>query len=205
MNSKETNPKDAIGSSKLPLDLVPATLEIYASLAFLDGALKYGKFNWRVVGVRVSIYLAAIKRHIAKFENGEWADPKTRVPHLSSILACAGIIVDAHVNENIIDDRPPASLAVSDLIDEMETEVVYLKEFFKGHRPHQYTIEDLRNDTGTDRRVLSEVSRQPKGEKAAGDAQQGPSGSGKGGDGPQGGWEGSGSQESSLERWLKRT
>jgi hypothetical protein len=141
-DSKDTNPKDAIGSGKLPLHLVPDTLTAYASLSFLEGALKYGKFNWRVAGVRMSIYLDAIERHLTKFRNGEWADPKTNVPHLASVLACIGIILDAKLVGKLTDDRAPAAVQMSELVDSFAGLVASLKETFKDHHPHQHTIED---------------------------------------------------------------
>ena len=139
--SKDTNPKDAIGMTKLPLDLVPDTLMIYASLAFAEGALKYGKFNWRVAGVRASIYIAALERHLAKFKNGEWADRDTGVPHLSSMLACIGILVDAKHVGKLTDDRAPYA-PIDAIIHELEPIVLQLKERFKDYAPHQHTIAD---------------------------------------------------------------
>lgn len=138
---KDTNPKDAIGMTKLPLDLVPDTLSIYASLAFAEGALKYGKFNWRVAGVRASIYIAALERHLAKFKDGEWEDPKTNVPHLASALACIGIMLDAKLVGKLTDDRAPYA-PVAGLIDELTPIVLHLKHEFKDHHPHQHTIGD---------------------------------------------------------------
>lgn len=138
---KDTNPKDVIAANKLPLSLVPDTMVIYASLAFLEGALKYGRYNWRVAGVRSSIYLDALKRHIADYENGEECDPKTRVHHLANALACIGIIIDAKECGKLNDDRPPRA-NVGDLIRSLEAKVVELKVLFKDHNPHQYTIAD---------------------------------------------------------------
>lgn len=46
-NLKSTNPKDIIGSDKLPLHLVPFSAIAYECLAYLEGALKYGRANWR--------------------------------------------------------------------------------------------------------------------------------------------------------------
>lgn len=137
MDNKDTNPKDRIGSKKLPLDLVPSTLKVYAALAFLEGALKYGAYNWRKSGVRASIYKAALERHLDKYWNGEWADPKTNVPHLASVLACAGIILDAHTASTLTDDRPPV-IPLSVLIDDSDKQVEHLKEMFKDHNPVQY-------------------------------------------------------------------
>lgn len=140
-DAKPTNPKDAIASSKLPLHLVPSTLEAYAALALAEGAIKYGSYNWRAMGVRASVYHSALRRHVAKWWNGEWADPKTGVPHLANALACIGIILDAQTCGKLTDDRPPAC-DVSALIDGMEAEVRHLKETFPGADPHHWTIGD---------------------------------------------------------------
>lgn len=169
---KPTNPKDIIGSDKLPLHLVPEAVEAYATLAFLEGALKYGRFNWRIAGVRFSIYLDALERHYKKLKAGEWEDQKTRVPHLASIIACAGIILDARVCGKLVDDRPP-SAPVSALLDDLSKHVVQLKDLFKDHHPKQYTIEDsVHGDTRAVSGILPEVPRNAEGQEAAGDAQR---------------------------------
>ncbi len=140
-DAKLTNPKDAIGSDKLPLHLVPDTLVCHAAVAFLEGALKYGAFNWRIAGVRNTIYISALERHIKKYKNGQDTDPKTRVHHLASIIACAGIILDAELVGKLTDDRPPRA-PMAELIDSFEEVVVHLKDMFREHDPHHYTIED---------------------------------------------------------------
>jgi len=145
---KPTNPKDALGIGRAPLQLVPETLAIYASLAFLEGALKYGQFNWRRSGVRASVYIAAMKRHLAKLSDGEWADKKSGVPHLSSILASAGIYADAYENGMLIDDRPPPA-RTSELIDAMPAQIEHLKNMFKDFSPHQHTCSDGLDTRGT--------------------------------------------------------
>ncbi len=140
-DAKLTNPKDAIGSTKLPLHLVPDTLTVYAATAFLEGALKYGTGNWRIAGVRNSIYLSALERHFKKYKNGEDMDPKTEVHHLASVIACAGIILDAALVGKLTDDRPPRA-PMAQLIDSMEATVLHLKQMFEKHDPYHYTIED---------------------------------------------------------------
>lgn len=139
--TKETNPKDAIGSGKLPINLVPPVGEMYASLAFLEGALKYGRYNWRIAGVRMSIYFDALHRHLAKYWDGEDVDPETQVPHLSSALACIIIILDAKHAGKLTDDRPPV-VAMGATIAELTGVVALLKEQFKDRHPKQYTIAD---------------------------------------------------------------
>src|SRR5574341_2361077 len=103
---KPTNPKDRAATYRVDLSLLPTAAQVYGSLAMTEGDCKYGGYNFREAGVSVCTYIVAMKRHIEKFENGEFSDPKTKVPHLGSIIACAGIIADGFVQGNIIDDRP---------------------------------------------------------------------------------------------------
>ncbi len=138
---KPTNPKDAIGVSKVPMHLVPGSAKAHLAMAFLEGALKYGKYNWRVAGVRTSIYLDAIERHLEKYKNGENFDQRTRVAHLGSIMACCAIILDADLVGKLNDDRPPRA-PVSELLDGFGGHIKHLQELFKDESPHQYTIED---------------------------------------------------------------
>lgn len=138
---KLTNTKDAIGSTKLPLNLVPDTVSLFAALSFAEGASKYGAYNWRSAGVRASIYRAALDRHLKKWWNGEDADPKTGVPHLASVIACAGIILDAGVCGKLTDDRPPRA-ALGNLIEQMEATVKSLYEMHAHMTPHHHSIQD---------------------------------------------------------------
>lgn len=141
-DAKQTNPKDAIGSKKLPMHLVPDTLSVYAAMAFAEGALKYGKFNWRRAGVRASIYIDALDRHFVKFKNGEWADKETQVPHLANMLACIGILIDAHECGMLTDDRPPPVPGMVGTIHFGEVVFEHLRNIFKDHTPHQHVITD---------------------------------------------------------------
>lgn len=134
------NPKDAVAGLKMPLDLVPDSIVVLASLGFLEGKLKYGQFNWRVKRVKMSVYLAALKRHTKRLNSGEWVDAKTRVPHICSILACASIIGDAWLEKTLEDDRPPAAPGLCAFMDAFDDK--HLKELFKVHDPKQYTIKD---------------------------------------------------------------
>lgn len=141
-DGKPTNPKDAIAISKLPLHLVPDTMRIFAALAFAEGDAKYGGFNWRVAGVRASVYVAAAERHLAKWKNGEWADQKTGVPHLASAMACVAIILDAMVCGKLTDDRPPPAPGLPDLIDGLEADVGRIYQLFADRNPRRFTIAD---------------------------------------------------------------
>lgn len=106
-DTKATNPKDVAATTRLDLSLFPDSAIAYGALAFVEGDLKYGGYNWRVAGVMSSVYVAAAKRHLAKWFNGEEDDPKTRVPHLANALACIAVLIDAIETGNLNDDRPP--------------------------------------------------------------------------------------------------
>lgn len=137
-DTKATNPKDAFGSAKLAVGLAPDTAINEMALAFLEGALKYGRFNWRIAGVRASIYNDALERHRQKWWNGENRDPATRVKHLANLMACAAILIDSEICGMLTDDRPPVA-PVGVQHDELTVHVAHLKEMFKDHHPTQYT------------------------------------------------------------------
>lgn len=119
---------------------VPDTLIIEASVSFMEGALKYGRYNWRKAGVRSSVYDHALRRHLARWWNGEDRDRKTRVKHLASIIACAGILLDAEACGMLTDDRPPRC-NVNKTIADAEAVIRHLKRISpRGIR--QFTIHD---------------------------------------------------------------
>lgn len=142
--SPNGNPKDAIGASKLAMDLVPDSALVIMTLAFAEGMFKYGRFNWRAFPVRFSVYDAAAMRHRAKLRAGEWADPKTKVPHIGSMMACYAIVNDARVQGTLIDDRPPAQPALLAEIDKVDMEIQNaMKKIFKNFKPKHWTLKDI--------------------------------------------------------------
>jgi hypothetical protein len=142
---KNTNPKDLIGSDKVPLHLFPETATIYGALAFLDGALKYGRANWRVAGVRASIYYDATKRHLSKWFEGEDIDEDSGLPHLAHALACIAILIDATEADKLKDDRMYKGGYLKTL-KRMTKEVKRLKEKYKDKNPKHWTIQDNKED-----------------------------------------------------------
>jgi len=146
--SSAKNPKDAIGGTKVPLSLVPAAFKTYAALGLAEGAFKYGRWNFRASPVVGSIYLDALERHLDKYKNGQWADAKTGVPHLANAAASLAVLIDAHTQGTLIDDRPPAQPRLPDLIDDAgHSLIVKLKEMFKGFNPRHWTQRSM-EDTG---------------------------------------------------------
>lgn len=138
---KDTNPKDAIGSQKLPLHLWPATATAMGCLGLLDGALKYGRANWRVSGVRASIYFDAASRHLNAWFEGEAADPDSGLPHLAHALACLAILVDADAAGVLVDDRQVPG-GYRSLIDALTQHVPRLQDVHADRAPKHFTIAD---------------------------------------------------------------
>jgi hypothetical protein len=132
------NPKDIVGAGKLPLHLWPTTATATGCIALLNGALKYGRSNWRNVGVKASIYVDACQRHLSAWFEGEEADEEG-VPHLSSALACLAIIVDAKAAGKLKDDRqyPGGHRAT---IDQLTPHVERLRRLHEGRDPQHWTI-----------------------------------------------------------------
>ena len=109
---KPTNPKDAIGSGKLPLHLVPAVATAGESLALMWGAMNYGRANWRDAGVRYTIYTDAIERHLGKLKEGQDWDSESGLHHLWHIRACTAILLDADAAGMLTDDRVKSEAAI---------------------------------------------------------------------------------------------
>ncbi len=140
-NLKNTNPKDLIGSDKLPLHLFPMTATVYGTMALLDGALKYGRANWRSAGVRASIYYDACLRHLTKWFEGETIDSDSGLPHLSHALACIAILIDAVEANKLKDDRMYKGGYLR-LVKKFAPDVKRLKKLHKAKNPKHWTIAD---------------------------------------------------------------
>lgn len=110
-NFDAANPKDSIGARKPPVHLIPAAAEITESVVMALGAKKYGPYNWRSAKVRASIYVAAARRHLLQWFDGQDDDPESGVSHLAHARSCLGILLDAIATGNVIDDRPPPGVA----------------------------------------------------------------------------------------------
>lgn len=139
--SKPSNPKDIVGSGKLPLHLWPSTATALGCLAFLEGALKYGRSNFREVGVRASIYVDAAKRHLDAWFEGEECAPDSGLPHLANALACVAIIVDAQAAGKLADDRNITG-GYRALVESITPHVERLKQLHADKSPKHYTIAD---------------------------------------------------------------
>lgn len=139
MSEKPTNPKDVIGSDKLPLHLWPSTATALGCLGLLDGALKYGRSNFRAVGVKASIYYDAANRHLNAWFEGEEVDPDSGLPHLAHALACLAILAEAQAKGNLNDDRM-FKTDYREWVDALTAYVPILRAKHEDKNPQHYTI-----------------------------------------------------------------
>lgn len=106
-NGKSTNPKDAVGIAKAPLSTVSAPVLAELGVAMMEGALKYGRHNYRTIGVRSSVYYDAVMRHMMAWWEGEDIDPDSELSHVTKAIASLVVLRDAMLQEILTDDRPP--------------------------------------------------------------------------------------------------
>lgn len=104
---KDSNPKDVIGSRK-PRSFISLSWYVIRelSLALLEGALKYGRHNYRYAGVRASVYTDAAINHIVDFQEGQDIDPESGISHITKAMASLHVLRDAMINGSWVDDRP---------------------------------------------------------------------------------------------------
>ena len=108
MTTKETNPKDLIGSGKASITKIPHQVLGEVTVALTEGAAKYGPYNWRPAGARTSVYIDATWRHLAAFWEGQDIDPDSGLSHITKAMAGLIILRDSMLIGNAVDDRPPA-------------------------------------------------------------------------------------------------
>jgi hypothetical protein len=105
---KDTNPKDTVGIRKVPASVVPREVIAEIGLGLLEGARKYGRHNYRIAGIRYSVYFDAAMRHLDAWWEGEDIDPDSGLSHIVKALSTLTVLRDAMINEMFTDDRPPS-------------------------------------------------------------------------------------------------
>ncbi len=138
---KASNPKDAAATTRIPLWLLSPIAKAHWSLAQFAGTVKYGAWNWRVAGVRSSVYLSAMQRHIDAYVSGEEHDPIDGTHHLGNVMACAAILLDAQAAGKLTDDRPPR-VGIRPLYKALEALAGRLIEQYRDRSPRHFTVDD---------------------------------------------------------------
>ena len=106
---KDSNPKDSVGIKKVSMSMVPAIPLAELGIALGEGALKYGRHNYRGIGVRGSVYYDAAMRHLMAWWEGEDIDPESSLSHITKVMSCMVVLRDGMIQGNWVDDRPPKS------------------------------------------------------------------------------------------------
>lgn len=107
MTSKPSNPKDILGVMKTPMSTLCAPVLMEMALGMYEGARKYGRHNYRVVGVLGSVYYDAAMRHLMAWFEGEDIDPDSGLHHVTKALSTLMVLRDAMIQDKFVDDRPP--------------------------------------------------------------------------------------------------
>lgn len=125
------NPKTAAGMKKPDLSVVPPVALLHLATAMMNGANKYGPFNWRDQPISYRPYLAAAMRHLASCLDGEDFSADTveaglPVHHLGHVMACCAILLDAIHCETITDNRPKVPGKTGEAIERYNSDKVLL-------------------------------------------------------------------------------
>jgi len=142
-DTKNTNPKDLIGTRKAPMSTVPANVLAEIGVAMLEGASKYGRHNYRAAGVRASVYYDATLRHLMSWWEGEDVDPDSGMSHIVKAITGLVVLRDAQTQGMCTDDRPPSS---APFLVELNERAAAIIDRYADKRPRHYTIEDSRDD-----------------------------------------------------------
>jgi len=116
------NPKDLMGSTKVDMTVIPPTALPHLAFAMMDGAYKYGPYNWRIVPVQARTYVSAAMRHLLDWLDGEEYASDSLAHHLGHAMACCAILLDAQAQSMLVDDRPvqvPQGQPVATILDEL--------------------------------------------------------------------------------------
>lgn len=138
-DGKQSNPKDLVGSRKVPLSTLPFRVLWRIGLAMLEGMCKYGRHNYRIAGVRSSVYFDGAMRHLGAWWEGEDIDPDSGFNHIDKLLADLMVLRDSMLAGNWVDDRPP--LAQEDFVV-LNREAARIVDQHADKKPRHWTIAD---------------------------------------------------------------
>lgn len=139
MTTKPSNPKDIVGVRKAPMSTVSAPVLAEVGVAMLEGACKYGRHNYRAVGVRSSVYYDATMRHLMVWWEGEDIDPDSGMSHITKAITSLVVLRDAMIQGKVEDDRPPASPEFYSALNGLAAAII---ERHSDKAPKHYTKED---------------------------------------------------------------
>lgn len=116
------NPKTLMGAKKPDLSVVPPTALLHLATAMMNGAAKYGPYNFRDNPVSARTYIAAGMRHLLSYLDGEDFSADTMeagapVHHLAHVMACCAILLDTTECGTLNDNRPNVPGPTGEMIE----------------------------------------------------------------------------------------
>lgn len=123
MGYPDGNPKTLMGAKKPDPSVIPPIAILHLATAMMNGAEKYGPFNWRDKAISTRPYVAAAMRHLLSFLDGEDFSSDTTlagapVHHLAHVMACCAIVLDAASVGTLNDNRPEVKGITGESIDQ---------------------------------------------------------------------------------------
>lgn len=112
------NPKDLFGVTKVPRSTVSAPVIAELGVAMLEGALKYGRHNYRHVPILASVYYDALNRHMDAWWEGEDIDPDSGISHVTKAIATLVVLRDSMIRGKLSDDRPVGTVGFLSVLDD---------------------------------------------------------------------------------------
>lgn len=109
------------------------------AVAMGEGMAKYGKFNFRALDVRASVYFDAVMRHLIAWQEGEDLDPDSGMSHVTKAIATLFVLRDAMMRGRCADDRPPKSVP---FMEDCNKKAAIIREKYKECDVKHYTQED---------------------------------------------------------------
>lgn len=118
---KPTNPKDAVGIRK-PRFFSGISWHVLrlVGIGMMEGAMKYGRHNYRPAAVRASVYFDATLEHLTSWYEGDDIDRDSKLSHIIKAICSLMVLADAEVTGNLVDDRPPRTRNVDELKAELQ-------------------------------------------------------------------------------------
>lgn len=136
---KPSNPKDIVGVRKAPMSTVSAPVLAEIGVGMLEGAAKYGRHNYRIVGVRSSVYYDATMRHLMSWWEGEDIDPESGMSHITKAITSLVVLRDSQIQGTVTDDRAPRSAEFYPALNKLAGEII---DRHADKSPRHYTIAD---------------------------------------------------------------
>lgn len=105
---EKLTPKSEVGSKKVNWSALPFDVLAEVSLAMVEGAVKYGRHDYRVMKCPHSDYFDATMRHQTAWFEGQDIDPDSGRHHIDKAIASLIVLRASMLAGTDIDDRPPS-------------------------------------------------------------------------------------------------